>query len=246
MANSPAARAKRKCTKQNYHEDSDSSYESSSSCSEDQPLSPRKKRSGCKKTINSALARAPAGRKVGIEDDEDQDDTSSKKKNDIASTLKNDVLTDPEKYIYSSFTASLGLEDNNGTPMLTNTPVVNAEDLLQLYNKQMAVPKGATNSLSELFEIVSRNAIVYQEPQKVGIGGTPGPTEHSFNRTGCALHTDSNYLSRPDICPHHPTKLPVALKTAENSAGIKAVLDYIEELTTKLGRIETIPFRLHM
>jgi hypothetical protein len=155
-------------------------------------------------------------------------------------------LTDPEKYIYSSFTASLGLEDNNGTPMLTNTPVVNAEDLLQLYNNQMAVPKGATNSLSELFEIVSRNAIVYQEPQKVGIGGTPGPTEHSFNRTGCALHTDSNYLSRPDICPHHPTKLPLALKMAENSAGIKAMLDYIEELTTKLGRIETIPFRLHM
>jgi hypothetical protein len=89
---------------------------------------------------------------------------------------------------------------------------------------------------------------VYQDPQKVGIGGTPGPTDHSFNRTGCPLHTDSNYLSRPDICPHHPTKLPVALKTAKNSAGIKvkAVLDYIEEQTTKLGRIETIPFRLHM
>ena len=247
MANSPAARAKRKSTKQNYHEDSDSSYESSSSCSEDQPLSPRKKHSGRKKTINSALACAPAGRKVNIDDDEDHDNTSSKKKNDVASTLKTYVLTDPGKFIYSSFTAaSLGLEDNNGIPMLAFTPVVSAQDLLALYKNQVAVPKGATNSLCELFDFVSRNAIVYQDPQKVGIGGTPGPTDHSYNRTGCPLHTDSNYTSRPDICPHHPTKLPVALKTAENSAGIKAVLDYIEELTTKLGRIETMPFRLHM
>jgi len=130
--------------------------------------------------------------------------------------------------------------------MLAFTPVVSAQDLLALYKNQVAVPKGATNSLCELFDFVSRNAIVYQDPQKVGIGGTPGPTDHSYNRTGCPLHTDSNYISRPDIRPHHPTKLPVALKTAENSAGIKAVLDYIEELTTKLGRIETMPFRLHM
>jgi hypothetical protein len=191
----------------------------------------------------AALARTPAGRKVS--DDEVHNDTSSKKKNDVASTLKNDVLTNPVKYIYSSFTASLGLEDNNGTPMLSNTPVVNAQDLLLLYKNQVAVPKGATNSLCELFEFVS-SAIVYQDPQKVGIGGPTGPTDHSFNRTGCPLHTDSNYLSRPDIRPHHPIKLPVALKTAKNSAGIKAMLDYIEELTTKLGRIETIPFRLHM
>ena len=130
--------------------------------------------------------------------------------------------------------------------MLTNTPVVNAQDLLPLYKNQVAVPKGATNSLCELFEFVSRNAIVYQDPQKVGPGGTPGPTDHSFNRTGCALYTDSKYNSRPDIRPHHPTKLTVALKTTENSAGFKAVFDYIEELTTKLGRIETMPFRLHM
>ena len=188
MANSPTARAKRKSTKQNYHKDLDSSYESSSSCSEDQPLSPCKKRSDHKKTINSALARTPAGRKVS--DDEVHNDTSSKKKNDVASTLKNDVLTNPVKYIYSSFTASLGLEDNNGTPMLSNTPVVNAQDLLLLYKNQVAVPKGATNSLCELFEFVSRNAIVYQDPQKVGIGGPTGPTDHSFNRTGCPLHTD--------------------------------------------------------
>jgi hypothetical protein len=220
MANSPAACAKRKHTKQNYREDSDSPYESLSSCSEDQPISPCKKHSGHKKTINSALARAPAGRKVS--DDEVHDDTSSKKKKDVASTLKNNVMTDPGKYIYSSFTASLGLEDNNGTPMLAHTPVVNAEDLLALYKNQVAVPKGATNSLCELFEFVSRNAIVYQDAQKVGIGGTPGPTEHSYNRTGCPLHTDLIYTSRPDIHPHHPTKLPVALKTAENSAGIKA------------------------
>jgi hypothetical protein len=109
MANSPAARAKRKSTKQNYHEDLDSSYESSSSCSEDQPLSPHKKRSDGKKTINSALARASTGWQVSIKDDEDHDDTSSKKKKGVASTLKNDVLTDPGKYICSSFTASLGL-----------------------------------------------------------------------------------------------------------------------------------------
>jgi hypothetical protein len=96
MANSPAARTKRKSTKQNYHEDLDSSYESSSSCSEDQPLSPCKKRSDHKKTINSALARTPAGRKVS--DDEVHNDTSLKKKNDVASTLKNDVLTNPVKY----------------------------------------------------------------------------------------------------------------------------------------------------
>jgi hypothetical protein len=90
---------KGKSTKQNYHEDSDSSYESSSSCSEDQPLSPRKKRSDRKKTINSALACASTGWKVSIDDDEDQDDTSSKKKNSVASTLKNEVLTDPGKYM---------------------------------------------------------------------------------------------------------------------------------------------------
>ena len=130
--------------------------------------------------------------------------------------------------------------------MLVHTPVMNAEDQLALYKNQVAVPKGATNSLCELFEFVARNAIVYQDPQKIGIGGRTGPTDHSYNRTGCPLHTDSIYTSRPDICTHHPTKLPVALKMAKNSAGIKAVLDYIEELTTKLGRIETMPFRMHM
>jgi hypothetical protein len=99
------------------------------------------------------------GRKVS--DDEVHDDTSSKKKNNVASTLKNDVLTDPGKYIYSSFTpVSLGLEVNNGTPMLSNTPVMNAQDLLLLYKNQVAVPKGASNSLCELFEFVSGNVIV--------------------------------------------------------------------------------------
>ena len=52
--------------------------------------------------------------------------------------------------------------------MLAFTPVVSAQDLLALYKNQVAVPKGATNSLCELFEFVSRNAIVYQDPQKVG------------------------------------------------------------------------------
>jgi len=80
----------------------------------------------------------------------------------------------------NSFTASLGLEDNNGTPMLVHTPVMNAEDQLALYKNQVAVPKGATNSLCKLFEFVARNAIVYQDPQKIGIGGRTGPTDHSY------------------------------------------------------------------
>jgi hypothetical protein len=40
--------------------------------------------------------------------------------------------------------------------------------------------------------------------------------------------------------------LPVALKTDQNSATFDYVLSFIERLTLKLGRIKTIPFRLHM
>ena len=87
---------------------------------------------------------------------------------------------------------------------------------------------------------------MYQDPQKVGIGRLTGPTDHSFDRTACQLHTDSKYQSRPDIRPHHPTMLPVALKTDQNSATFDYVLSFIERLTLKLGRIKTIPFRLHM
>jgi hypothetical protein len=87
---------------------------------------------------------------------------------------------------------------------------------------------------------------VYQDPQKVGISGTTGPTDHSFDRTGCSIHTDSKYQSCPDINPDNPTKLPVALKTVKNCATFDAVLGFIEKLTLKLGQIKNIPFRLHM
>jgi hypothetical protein len=76
---------------------------------------------------------------------------------------------------------------------------------------------------------------VYQDPQKVGIGGTTGPTDHSFDRTGCSIHTDSKFQSRKDIHRNKPSKLPVALKTVENGATFDAVLSFIEKLTLKLG-----------
>ena len=81
---------------------------------------------------------------------------------------------------------------------------------------------------------------------KIGIGGTTGPTDHSFDRTGCNIHTDSNYRPRTDINPNNPSVLPVALNTVENRATFDAVLGFIHKLTLKLGRIETVPFRLHM
>ena len=129
--------------------------------------------------------------------------------------------------------------------MLANSPVVPAEELQALYENQVAVPKGATNRVCSLFASLARILIVYQDPQKVGIGGTTGPTDHSFDRIACQLHTDLKYQSRPDIRPHHPTMLPVALKTDQNSATFDDVLSFIERLTLKLGRIKTIPFRLH-
>ncbi len=72
------------------------------------------------------------------------------------------------------------VQKNAACGQALNTLVVNAEDLLPLYKNQVAVPKGATNSLCEVFEFVAKIAIVYQDPQKVGIGGTPGPTDHSY------------------------------------------------------------------
>ena len=87
---------------------------------------------------------------------------------------------------------------------------------------------------------------MYQDPLKVGIRGTTGPTDHSYDRTGCSIHTDSKYQSRPDIHPNNPSMLPVALKTVENCATFDAVIRFINKLTLKLGRIETVPFRLHM
>jgi hypothetical protein len=151
-------------------------------------------------------------------------------------------------YIFNTFKAFLGLgnQEQNRTPMLANTRVVPAEKLQSHYKNQVAVPKGATNRVCSLFTSLARILIVYQDPQKVGIGGTTGPTDHSFDRTGCSIHTDSKYQSCPGINPKNPTKLPVALNTVENCATIDAVLGFIEKLTLKLGRIETIPFRLHM
>ncbi len=62
------------CTKPHYHEDLDASYVDSDLSYKDQPLSPLKKHSGKKKTINSAQDRpSPAGQKVNIDDDEDHD-----------------------------------------------------------------------------------------------------------------------------------------------------------------------------
>jgi hypothetical protein len=158
--------------------------------------------------------------------------------------------TKPEMFIFNSFKSvlfSLRNQDQNRTPMLANSPVVPAQELQALYENQVAVTKGATNDrVCALFASLARILIVYQDPQKEGIGGTSGPTDHSYDRTGCSIHTDSNYHSRPDIRPHHPTMLPVALKTDQNSVIFDNVLSFIKILTLKLGRIKTIPFRFHM
>ena len=129
-------------------------------------------------------------------------------------------------YIFNTFKAflSIGNQDQIRTPMLANTPVVPAQDLQALYENQVAVPKGATNRVCFLFASLARILIVYQDLQKVGISGTSGPKDHSYDRTGCSIHTDSKYQSRPDIHPNNPTKLPVALKTVENSAAFKGFL----------------------
>ena len=119
--------------------------------------------------------------------------------------------------------------------MLANTPVVPAQDLQAIYENQVAVPKGATNRVCSLFASLARILIVYQDPQKVGIGGKTGPTDHSFDRTSCSIHTDSQYQSCPDSHPNNPIKLPVALKTVKNSAIFDDVLRFIEKLTLKLG-----------
>jgi len=244
MANSPAARARRKQARKNYL--SDSSFDESSSTSsthsscENVSLSHRKKRT------NSARACALAARKVSI--DNDDDENQRKKAADPVSTLKLNVETKPGMFIFNTFKAFLGLgnRDQIRTPMLSNTPVVPAEELQELYENQVAVPKGATNRVCSLFASLARILIVYQDPLKVGIHGTTGPTDHSYDRTGCSIHTDSKYQSRPDIHPNNPSMLPVALKTVENCATFDAVIRFINKLTLKLGRIETVPFRLHM
>ena len=183
-----------------------------------------------------------------VSTDNDDDENQRKKAADPVSTLKLNVETKPGMFIFNSFKAFLGLgnQDQNRTPMLANTPVVPAEELQELYENQVTVPKGATNRVCSLFASLARILIVYQDPQKVGIGGSTGPTDHSFDRTGCSIHTDSKYQSRPDIHPNNPTKLPVALKTVENSAIFDGFLSFIEGLTLKLGRIKEIPFRMHM
>ena len=238
MARSPAARTRRKKARKNYL--SDSSFDGSSSTSSTHSSCDNVSLSHGKKRTNRARACALAARKVSI--DNDNDENQQKKAADPVSTLKLNVETKPGLYIFNSFKAfpGLGIQDQNRTPMLSNSPVVNVQDLLPLYKNQVAVPKGATNSICALFASLAKILIVYQDPQKVGPGGTFGPTDHSYDRTGCSIHTDSKYNSRPDIRQHHPTMLP------QNSAILDAVLSFTERLTLKLGHIKTIPFRLHM
>ena len=234
MAKSPAACARRKQARKNYL--SDSSFDGFSSSSsthyacENVFLSHRKKRT------NRARACALAARKVSIDND-DNDENPRKKAADPVLTLKLNVETKPGMYIFNTFKAFLGLgnQDQNRTPMLANTPGAPAEELQALYENQVEVPKGATNRVCSLFASLARILIVYQHPQKVGIGGTSGPTDHSFDRTGSSIHTDSQYQSRPDIHPNNPTKLPVALNTVENCATFDAVLGFVDKLTLKLG-----------
>ena len=226
---------------------SDSSFDGSSSTSSTHSSCDNVSFSHGKKRTNRAHACALAARKVSI--DNDDDENPKKKAADPVMSLKLNVETKPGMYIFNSFKAFLGLgnRDQIRTPMLSNTPVVvPAEELQELYENQVAVPKGATSRVCSLFASLARILIVYQDPPKVGFLGTSGPTDHSYDRTGCSIHTDSQYQSRPDIHPVNPSKLPVALKTVENSAIFDGFLSFIEGLTLKLGRIETIPFRLHM
>ena len=200
MVNSPAARAKRKQARKNYQ--SNSSFDESSSTSSIHSLRENVSLSRHKKRTVRARACALAARKVGI--DNEDDENPQKKAADPVSTLKLNVETKPGMFIFNSFKAFLGLgnQDQNRTPMLANTPVVPAQKLQALYENQVAVPKDATNRVYSLFASLARILIVYQDPQKVGIGGKTGPTNHSFDRTGCSIHTDSKYQSRPDIHPN--------------------------------------------
>jgi hypothetical protein len=78
--------------------------------------------------------------------------------------LKLNVETKPGMYIFNSFKAFFGLgnQDQIKTPMLANTPVVPAEELQELYENQVAVPKGATNRVCSLFASLARILIVYK------------------------------------------------------------------------------------
>ena len=149
MANSPTARARHKQARNNYL--SDSSFDGSSSTSsthsscENVSLSHRKKRT------NRAHACALAARKVSI--DNGDDENPKKKAADPVSTLILNVETKPGMYIFNTFKAfcRLGNRDQIRTPMLSNTPVMPAEELQELYENQVAVPKGATNRVCSLF-----------------------------------------------------------------------------------------------
>jgi hypothetical protein len=163
MANTPAAPARHKQPRKNYYLSNSSSDSSSthSSC-ENASLSHGKKRT------NRVHACALTAQKVSVNNDNNEN--QQKKAADLVLTLKLNVETNPRMYIFNSFKALLGLgnQEQNRTPMLANTPVVPAEELQALYEKQVAVPKGGTNRVCSLFSSLPRILIVYQDPQKVG------------------------------------------------------------------------------
>jgi hypothetical protein len=160
MANSPAARARRKQARKNYF--SDSSFDGSSSTSSAHSSCENVSLSHGKKRTNRVCACVLAARKVSF--DNYNDENQQKKAADPISTLKLNVETKPGMYIFNSFKAFFGLEnqDQIKTPMLANTPVVPAEELQELYENQVAVPKGATNRVCSLFASLARILIVYK------------------------------------------------------------------------------------
>jgi len=157
MANTPAARARRKQARKNYLSDS-SFYESSStstthSSRENLYLSHRKKRT------NRARACALAARKVSIDND---DENPQKKAADPVMTLKLNVETKPGMFIFNSFKAFLGLGKTLG-----------AEDLIdyssrrgsEIYKQGIAALDD--KSLTEGFNMTTNQTVSSPRPSSV-------------------------------------------------------------------------------
>jgi hypothetical protein len=123
----------------------------------------------------------------------------------VIDSLKENVKINPECYLYSTFLPNLVIE-KIGTPMLAHTPVVSDPmTQLTLYKNQVAVCRGARDKTCTLFTNLTAELFFYHCAPKCAPnapkGIQNGPSDHSFDRTTCALHTDSLYLKRPDIRP---------------------------------------------
>ncbi len=174
-------------------------------------------------------------------------DTLKKKaSSSVVDTLKENIKINHECYLYSTFLPNL-VRGMIGTPMLVHTLIVTDPMMqLMLYKSQVAICRGARHKTCSLFTNLTSELFFYQCAPKEFKGIEHGPTNHSFNRTTCLLHTDLTYLKRSDIRPDNSTKLPIALNTNINKELLQKVIQYLDDFTAKIRRIKTNPYCLHL